>query len=60
MKEQFLQELKELLSKYNASIGFTCAPGSDTYGIDDGGIQIDINDKEILKVSYWWLCPNDL
>lgn len=59
--DDFLAELKALLEKYNADIGFTCDDGSDTYGITGEGMTIDIDDETIFFApSDWWITSNDL
>ena len=60
MEEEFLQKLGELLKEYNASIEFTCAECSDTYGLYDDGISVKIGGKEIKKTHCWCLEASDL
>jgi hypothetical protein len=56
MNKMFLQELQELLVKYNAKIGFTCDPSSDTYGLSGDAIVVEINGgEEIYRTDGWWL-----
>ena len=60
-RDNFLKELRDLLSKYKASIGFTCDASSDTYGLSGDGMAIDMFDditkKEIriLQTDTWWI-----
>ncbi len=49
----FKKELKELLLKYNAGIGFSCSEDSDLYGIQEEKIIADIDGKDhILSYGY--------
>lgn len=59
-EKEFLKELKGLLKKYNASISFECADCSDTYGIYEAGMGINVNGKRIKKTSGWALDATDL
>ena len=56
----FKKELKKLLKDYNANISFNCSDCSDTYGLYDAHIAVDINDKIIIKVSGWGLGASDI
>ena len=56
----FLKELKDLLNKYNANIGFCVSDGSDTYGLADERIEISINDKTILQIPGWGIDGKNL
>lgn len=49
--KQFLKELKELLEKYNACISWTCCDCSDTYGIYEQSMLIEVADKEVYRVE---------
>jgi len=67
MREEFLKELKELMTKYNVSIGFSVGECSDTHGLYDEKILIDHRPdknsfKEVtwLKTPGWWLSANDI
>lgn len=59
-KKEFLLKLKALLKEYNASIGFTCDPCSDTYGIYDGGIFVDMDGERLVKTNFWSMDASDL
>ena len=59
-KKDFLKKLKALLKEYNASIEFTCADSSDTYGLYDDGISIKMDGKEIKNTKCWSLDATDL
>jgi len=39
--KQFKKELKELLNKYDATIGFSVGEGSDTHGLYDEQMEVD-------------------
>lgn len=56
----FKQELKQLLKKYNASIGFSCGGGSDTDGLYDEKIVINIDNKEITLCEGYAVGQSDL
>ena len=60
--KEFKTELKALLNKYNASIGFACSSDSDTYGIYDGHIEIEINHTKLRHKhqNYWYLVAEDV
>ena len=60
--EDFKKELKILLNKYNASIEFDCDSCSDTYGIYDGHIGIEINGKKFRHKhqNYWAITASDV
>lgn len=64
---EFIKELRELLEKYDGSIGFSVGDGSDTHGLYDEKLYIDVRDpkgkflyRNILEVSGWTLCSSDL
>ena len=57
---EFLQELKALLQKYNASIGFTCDKGSDTWGLSGDQIVVEVDDSTVLETESWWLLSSDI
>ena len=59
-EKEFLLKLKALLKEYNASIGFTCDPCSDTYGIYDGGIFVDMGGERLVKTDLWSMDASDL
>lgn len=56
----FKKELKELLKKYNVGIGFSCGEGSDTHGLYDERMVIDIDNKEIIICNGWGFGQEDL
>ena len=51
--EDFKRELKQLLKKYRASIGFDCGSGSDTHGLYDDHMYIRIG-EETEKICWNW------
>jgi biotin synthase-related radical SAM superfamily protein len=59
-EKEFLAELKALMEKYNAAIGFNVGEGSDTHGLYEEEIHIDVNNKTIHKTSGWWISGEDL
>ena len=50
--KEFLTELQALLEKYDATIGWGCAEGSDMEGIFDDHIYIDIGMHEVYTSKY--------
>nr|DAQ92047.1 MAG TPA: 33 kDa chaperonin [Caudoviricetes sp.] len=51
---EFLNELKSLLEKHDATIGFNCADCSDTYGLYEERIVAQVGrGKEISMASGW-------
>ena len=57
----FKAELKALLKKYNAEIGFSLSDCSDTHGINGEKIVVSIdNGKDIDLVAGWGLGHYDL
>lgn len=60
LENECLQALKEVLIKYNAAIGFSCADGSDLHAVYDEAIIIDINNKEIFRENGYYLEANDI
>ena len=59
-KEDFKKELKELLSKYNAVISFTCGDSSDTYGLYDDHLIIEIGQETIFESDNWYIGSNSI
>lgn len=59
-KDSFRQELKELLEKYNVSIGFSVSECSDTYGLYDEKIIIRHNNEKWIEVDGWVIDGSDL
>lgn len=57
--EAFKKELKALLEKYDANIGFTCSECSDTYGLSEDRLIAEIKEgkdsKRIDLSSTWWI-----
>lgn len=53
--DNFKSELKELLKKYNADICFNCSDCSDTYGLFDDHIEIEIDGVVVYKSASWCL-----
>ena len=51
-QKAFLTELASLLNKYNAEIGFTCSECSDTHGLYDDHLTINIrlDNRDILNI----------
>ena len=58
--DNFKKELKELLSKYNAEIYFTCSDSSDTYGLYEDHIAIDVDGETIIEANGWCLNSGDI
>ncbi len=64
--ESFKKELRELLVKYNATIGFSVGESSDTHGLY--GEKIEVTLKHSTKPHYrsftlsegWTVCKSDL
>jgi hypothetical protein len=48
-------DLKDLLKKYNAQIGFNCSDASDLYGLYEEHIEILLGTQVILKVDGWFI-----
>jgi len=57
--KNFKKELKELMNKYNVSIGFTCDDSSDTYGLFDDHIVIEMDNEVVIESDGWWLNKNE-
>lgn len=49
MKDQFIRELAALLEKYHASISWACSPCSDTHGIYDECMEVDIKGVTVFS-----------
>jgi hypothetical protein len=61
--EGFKKDLKELLEKYTAAIGFSTGDGSDTFGLFDDRIVVFFDgnfDKEYELASGWAVYPSDM
>lgn len=52
-KNQFLSELRDLLKKYDAHIGFSVGEGSDTYGLHGEEMVVSMNENED-KTKFAW------
>lgn len=59
-KIEFLKELKDLLIKYHATLGFDCDDFSDLYGIYDEKIIARIDNEKILLGNGFEVDANDL
>lgn len=57
MKEEFLKELQELLTKYNAD--FWISLDGDTHGVS-AELVVDVNNKEVLRRSDGTLSKYDI
>lgn len=61
MKQQmFLEELRNLLEQYNASISFSVSEWSDTHGLSEERMVVEIGNKEVATVYGWDLNASDL
>jgi len=49
--KEFIDKLQGLLKEYNADISWGCGDGSDTYGIYDEEMSIEVEGKEVLCVD---------
>ena len=56
----FKKELKELLTKHNADISFSCSDCSDTHGIYEPKIVATIGRETIDLSNGWWVDASDL
>ncbi len=56
---EFLKELSNLLSKYDAQIEFNCADSSDTHGIFGEGMYITSKKGGILVLQGSWSIDNE-
>lgn len=59
-QKEFLREFKDLLLKYNADIGWTCADCSDTYGLYDDHLYISMFGQEDIDLYSNSIDYNDL
>lgn len=57
---EFLKELKDLLIKYNATLGFDCDDFSDLHGIYDEEIIARVNGKKISLGDGFEIDASDL
>jgi hypothetical protein len=55
-----IKELADLLAKYDASIDFTMADCSDTYGIYDEAVEITVGRNTVLRVEGWSIDKSDI
>ncbi len=60
MPHPFLTELRTLLAKHRASIGWTCGEGSDTHGLHDERMTIEVGGKTIAEVHGSDISASDL
>ena len=58
--EEFKKELRSLLAKHNATIGFDCSECSDTYGINDANISVSLGGMNIRLADGWNVDATDL
>ena len=64
--EDFLRELKELLTKYNATIEVGYADCSDTHGMCDEHMEIYFTEKgsfrttETFRINGWEIDSSDI
>lgn len=62
---EFLSELRALLEKYDASIGFSVSSCSDTHGLSDERMVITrrkpftLTEREVFSANGWTLDAND-
>lgn len=59
-QKEFLKEFKDLLLKYDADIGWTCAECSDTYGLCDDHLYISMHGQEDIDLFGNYINYNDL
>ncbi|AOJ72230.1 MULTISPECIES: hypothetical protein [Burkholderia] len=52
---EFLTKLQALLAEYGATIAWSCSPYSDTHGIYDEAMTIEVGNKEIARTESGWL-----
>lgn len=59
---QFKRELKDLLERYNACLGFNVSECSDTYGLYEERMEVSFdNYPEAVKLADGWgVCPHEL
>lgn len=67
LKAEFLKKLKDLMTEYRMSIGFSCGEYSDTHGLYDEKIVIyhqpdpnSFKENCVLEVNGWWMTPGDI
>lgn len=59
--KNFKAELKTLLAKYDAEIGFTASDGSDFYGLSGEKLVVTLKGKKESKLTGgYWLRARDL
>ena len=58
--KKFLEELQALLDAYKASISFSVSWCSDTHGLSEERMVVEIENKEIASVDGWSLTAYDL
>jgi len=68
-KVEFLNKLHDLMAEYKVSINFTCGPCSDTHGLYDEAMTIEMikenpsspwDEEEIFRVDGWGFTEKDL
>lgn len=52
-KEEFLSKLSALLRDYNVEIQFVCASCSDTHGLYNDSVVINMNREQIFDSECW-------
>lgn len=60
VQEKFLSELKELLSRYDASINFEVGAGSYTHSWRDSHMEIRVGGELVLRVNGWGFAKEDI
>lgn len=65
LTDLFVKDLRELLTKYNASIGFSVSSCSDTHGLHDEKIIVDFDDSKVGLIESkladgWSVTKSDL
>ena len=62
--EEFKKELKELLTKYDATLGVTLGFGSDTHGIYDEEVVVSFSSERPHKDHFishgMYVCKSDI
>jgi len=56
----FVKDLKALLEKHKADIGFNCGDGSDTYGLYEEEMTATVDGVDITLASGWGVSASDL
>jgi len=58
--KSFKEEFKNLLEKYNVTIGFSVSDCSDTYGLYDEKIVVYNDSNNIIEVQGWSIDYRDI